>query len=250
MFGSSKIHALEDQLRELNSKLERVTKEKDDLQQALDSARQQAAALEERLHDTDFEQMKEEVRTARAEFEGLKELYARKLQAFEDSKLDREQEFARQAALERYNLDNEIRESRLASQEFIGSTVRTFSESYNYYLNQIKLLMDALGDVAARTGEALFVEDNEDLKAKIGQQMADKLKAETDPLRADNANNGDLILIGTVEEEAKPEPAEPVDEAEEPAAEEAPEAEEDQEPVEEGEPAEEEEPADEEEPEA
>ena len=216
MFGSSKIRNLEDQLSSLNEKWQQTVQERDSLRQQLEAARQRIGEMENQLRDTDLEQLKAQEKTTIAEYEGLKDLYARKIQAFDASKEEQEQAFAREAALQRHNLENEIRDNRQASQDYVSSTVKTFSESYNYYLNQIKLLMDALGDVAARTGEALFSESNDDLKAKIGQQMADKLKAETDPLRSDN---GDLILIGTVEEpEELEEPEEPEEseEAEEP----------------------------------
>ena len=216
MFGSSKIRNLEDQLSSLNEKWQQTVQERDSLRQQLEAARQRIGEMENQLRDTDLEQLKAQEKATIAEYEGLKDLYARKIQAFDASKEEQEQAFAREAALQRHNLENEIRDNRQASQDYVSSTVKTFSESYNYYLNQIKLLMDALGDVAARTGEALFSESNDDLKAKIGQQMADKLKAETDPLRSDN---GDLILIGTVEEpEELEEPEEPEEseEAEEP----------------------------------
>ena len=244
MFGSSKIRNLEDQLSSLNEKWQQTVQERDSLRQQLEAARQRIGEMENQLRDTDLEQLKAQEKTTIAEYEGLKDLYARKIQAFDASKEEQEQAFAREAALQRHNLENEIRDNRQASQDYVSSTVKTFSESYNYYLNQIKLLMDALGDVAARTGEALFSESNDDLKAKIGQQMADKLKAETDPLRSDN---GDLILIGTVEEpEELEEPEEPEEseEAEEPEEPEEPEeAEEPEEPEESEEPEEAEEEA-------
>ena len=244
MFGSSKIRNLEDQLSSLNEKWQQTVQERDSLRQQLEAARQRIGEMENQLRDTDLEQLKAQEKATIAEYEGLKDLYARKIQAFDASKEEQEQAFAREAALQRHNLENEIRDNRQASQDYVSSTVKTFSESYNYYLNQIKLLMDALGDVAARTGEALFSESNDDLKAKIGQQMADKLKAETDPLRSDN---GDLILIGTVEEpEELEEPEEPEEseEAEEPEEPEEPEeAEEPEEPEESEEPEEAEEEA-------
>lgn len=222
MFGSAKLQNLEARIHSLESQLQQEVQEKLSALQKLENAQQKVAELEARLADTDLEQLKEDARASKAEFEGLKDLYAQKIQAFDSSKEDQEQAFAKEAALKRHNLENEIRDNRQANQDYVSSTVKTFSESYNYYLNQIKLLMDALGDVASRTGEALFAGSNEDLKAKIGQQMADKLKAETDPLRNDT---GDLILIGTAEEAAPAEEAEeePIGEpAEEPAEEAAP----------------------------
>ena len=226
MFGRGKAQALEAKINELKGKLASALKEKDQLKQELESSRQKVADLESRVSDlsakiadTDVEQTRKQLESSIAEYTGLKELYAGKIEQFNASHEEKEQEFARQAAVERYNLDNEIKENRQANQDYVSSTVKSFSESYNYYLHQIKLLMDALGDVATRTGEALFSEPNEDLKAKIGQQMAEKLKAETDPLRTDTGN---VILIGTVD---KPEEAPAEEIAEEPACEAGPEQE-------------------------
>jgi hypothetical protein len=71
-----------------------------------------------------------------------------------------------------------------------------------YYLNQIKVLMDALGDIAIHTGAALFTEeyDGRNLMTTIGQEMVGKLKSEADMLRGDENENG-VVLIGNVAEE-------------------------------------------------
>ena len=210
MFGSAKIQNLEIKIQSLNDQLQKAAQENQSLKQALESAQRKSAELEAKLADTDLEQLKEEARASKAEFEGLKGLYTEKIQAFDASKEDEEQAFAREAALKRHNLENEIRDNRQSNQEYVSSTVKSFSDSYNYYLNQIKLLMDALSDVAASAGEVLFTEPNDDLKAKIGQQMAEKLKAETDPLRT---GSGDRILIGSLEEEPAEEACEACEEA-------------------------------------
>ena len=197
MFGGAKIKELENKVLELKRTIEKNVKERDELKTQLDNARKRVSELESELRDTDLDQLKKELKSSIAEYEGLKELYNRKIQEFESGREEKEQEFARTAAVERFNLDNEIHDNRKANQEYVSSTVKTFTESYQYYLNQIRLLMDALGDVATKAGEELFAGPNDDLKAKIGQRMADKLKAETDPLRN---NDGDLILIGGPEE--------------------------------------------------
>ena len=142
------------------------------------------------------ERLKEEARTSHAEYEGLKELYQRKNREFDEYKEGAEQDFARDQAIQRHNLENEIRDNRQANQDYVSSTVKTFGESYNYYLNQIKVLMDALGDVATRTGAALFSGENGDLKSRFGAQMRDVLKSGADSLKGDD---GDLILIGTAD---------------------------------------------------
>ncbi len=197
MFGSGKIRDLENRVAELTRKLDQVNNEKDKLSQELTSARQKVSRLESQLTDLDLEEAKKKCQTAAVEYEGLKDLYTRKVSEFDASLQEREQDFAREAAVRRFDLDHEILDRRTENEHYVASTVQTFSESYNYYLNQIKLLMDALGEVAANAGQQLFSGPNDDLKARIGQQMAEKLKAETDPLRRDT---GDLILIGSAGE--------------------------------------------------
>ncbi len=197
MFGSKRIGELESRVSELRRKLDVSASENARLTQELDSARRRIADLETELVNQDVEQARKDLETARVEYEGMKEMYARKIAEFDASREEREAEFARVAAVERFNLDKEISENRKASEEYVSSTVRTFSDSYNYYLSQIRLLINALGDVASQTGEKLFSEPNDDLKARIGTDMAATLKAELDPLRTES---GDLMLIGTDEE--------------------------------------------------
>ena len=201
MFGSKKIQELEARLSELQGKLDAESSEKNSLAQQLESANGKIAELEAQLHDFDLEQLKEAAKSAQAEYEGLKDLYARKNREFDQNVEEEEQNFAREQALKRHNLENEIRDNRQANQDYVSSTVKSFSESYNYYLNQIKVLMDALGNVATRTGEALFTGENGDLKARFGNQMRDVLKSGADTLGGDE---GDLILIGYADETPAP----------------------------------------------
>ena len=205
MFGSKKIQELEAQVRQLTEKLTRETAEKTDLAQKLESAKARIAEVEAELHDFDLENLKEKAKTTIAEYEGLKDLYARKNKEFDDSKEEAEQTFARDQALQRHNLENEIRDNRQANQDYVANTVKTFGESYNYYLSQIKTLMDALGNVAAKTGEALFSGDNGDLKTRFGSQMRDMLKSGAEALRGDG---GDRLFIGGTEDEPVEEPVE------------------------------------------
>ena len=205
MFGSKKIQELESKVRELTESLSKQQAENSDLTRQLDSARSHIAEMEAKLQDFDLEQAVEEAKASRAEFEGLKDLYTRKNREFDDFKEEEEQRFARDQALQRHNLENEIRDNRQANQDFVTSTVKTFGESYNYYLNQIKVLMDALGSVATRTGEALFAGGNADLRASFGHQMRDLLKSGVD---AFGDEEEDLV----VEAEDVPEVAEEVPE--------------------------------------
>lgn len=177
MFGSKKIQELESQISSLTDQLNTALREKVALSEQLDQATKTIAEMEEKLNDFDLEQLKEEARASKAEFEGLKDLYAQKTRAFDDNLEAEEEKFAREQANRRHDLENEITSNRQANQEYVTKTVKTFGESYSYYLNQIKMLMDALGDVASRTGEALFSGENDDLKERFGSEMRGVLKA-------------------------------------------------------------------------
>ena len=214
MFGKEKIQALEAKVREWTDKAEHLEKEKADLARQLENARREIADLTRQAAESDVAKAKEQFLASKAEYEGLKELYTKKIQAFEEGREEKEQAFAREAALERHSLENEIRDNRAASQDHVRSTVKSFSESYQYYLSQIKLMMDALGDVAARTGETLFSgEGGGDLKTRFGQQLAEKIRADVKALRG---ADGDLVLIDSNEK-----PEEPVCETAEAVCEEA-----------------------------
>ena len=210
MFGSKKIQELEDRVRELTESLSRQQSENATLTQQLDTANSRVREMEAKLNDFDLERAKEEAKASRAEFEGLKDLYTRKNREFDEYKEEEEQRFARDQALQRHNLENEIRDNRQANQDYVTSTVKTFGESYNYYLGQIKALLDALGNVATRTGETLFAGGNADLRASFGHQMRDLLKSGVD---AFNDEEEELVVE-----------AEDVPEVVEEAAEAAPEA--------------------------
>jgi len=193
MFGSKKIEELEARVRELTESLSKQQAENAELTQQLDSAKSRIADMEAQLMDFDLAQAKEEARASRAEFEGLKDLYSRKNREFDEYKEEEEQRFARDQALQRHNLENEIRDNRQANQEYVANTVKTFGESYNYYLNQIKVLMDALGNVATRTGAALFSGESADLRSSFGHQMRDLLKS---GVEAFGDESDDLVVEG------------------------------------------------------
>ena len=190
------ITELRGELAQEKAAREQLTRDLESTRGELESARAKAMELEQRWENSDFEQLKRDARAREAEFEGLKELYHRKNEEFDSQKEEREQAFAREAAAERFSLEEEIQDNRQANMEYVTRTVKTFGESYNYYLNQIRALMDALGAVATRTGEALFSGDNEDLKTKFGLQMVEELKNTTGEM---SSGNGDLMLIGSAE---------------------------------------------------
>ncbi len=209
MFGKKQIQELEAQLQTTREELNQATSENASLREQLEAANRQIAALKDQLHDFDLEKEKEATAALKAEYEGLRNLYRQKNQEFDDSKEEKEQTFARDQAIQRHNLENEIRDNRQANQDYVANTVRTFGESYNYYLNQIKVLMDALGSVAAQTGEALFSQENADLKARFDSQMRGALKSSSvgalQNAQEDAESDGD-----TVEAEIVPEPPVPV----------------------------------------
>lgn len=209
MFGKKQIQELEAQLQTTREQLNQATSENASLREQLEAANRQIAALKGQLHDFDLEKEKETAAALKAEYEGLRNLYRQKNQEFDDSKEEKEQTFARDQAIQRHNLENEIRDNRQANQDYVANTVRTFGESYNYYLNQIKVLMDALGSVAAQTGEALFSQENADLKARFDSQMRGALKSSSvgalQNAQEDAESDGD-----TVEAEIVPEPPVPV----------------------------------------
>ena len=62
--------------------------------------------------------------------------------------------------------------------------------------------MDALGDIAKHTGEALFTGEysDRDLMTSMGEEIVARLKTDTDSLRTDDSG---LVLIGTPEEAQK-----------------------------------------------
>ncbi len=197
MFGGKKLQEANAQLDALRRELDREKSARAEAEKQLSNVRSKVSELEAKLKDTDLEQLKEKAKESIAEYGGLKDLYSRKISDFDNSREEQEQAFAREAALQRHSLENEIRDNRQANQDFVASTVKTFSESYNYYLNQIKTLMDALGNVAARTGSALFEAGNGDLKEHFGLQMVEELKSGLDGMQNEA---GDRILIGAAEE--------------------------------------------------
>ena len=168
------------------------------LEHNLSEAQSSISKLEAKLTDTDLEQMKAQVRDTQVELEGIRNLYNRKIKDFEDSLAEKEEAFARNNEILRRNLDNEIQESRCANEAYVSDAVKRFSESYNYYLNQIRLFTDALSQVAAETGQALFsggLADG-DLRSSIGRSMVARMQADTDLLRSDD---NAMVLIGNQE---------------------------------------------------
>lgn len=185
MFGKKQIQELQAQVQDLQERLSAAQSENDGLRRQLEAANQSVAELEARLQDFDLEKAREEAKALRAEYEGLRDLYRQKNQEFDDAREEKEQSFARDQAIQRHNLENEIRDNRQANQDYVSKSVRTFGETYNHYLKQIKLLMDALSTVAAQTGETLFSGENDDLRDRFDSQMRGSLNADAGALEAE-----------------------------------------------------------------
>lgn len=196
MFGSSKNYELH--IQHLQESLDKMTEEKKKAEKDLENARAKISELETKLTQTDLEVLKKETRETQAEYEGLKGLYLRKNQDFDSSLQSKEESYAKEEALARHHLKEEIAQQKLDTEKYVSETVKTFNETYNYYLNQIKVLMNALGSVASDTGLKLFSGEELDLKTEFGREMVNALKQETDTLPQ---GSGDRILIGTSEEE-------------------------------------------------
>ena len=214
MFGSSKTTNLEMRIQHLQESLDKMTEEKKKVENDLVNAKAKIADLEDKLSKTDLEQLKKETKETLAEYEGLKELYLRKNQDFDSSLQTKEENYAKEESLARHHLKEEIVQTKRDTEKAVSDTVSTFSETYNYYLNQIKVLMDTLGNVATSTGKQLFSGEAVDLKAEFGRQMVNALKQGTDTLPQ---GSGDRILIGTSEEEAAAEEAKKEKAAKKPA---------------------------------
>jgi len=197
MFGS-KAKELETALVSTKLELENIKEEKKKLEKDLESTRSELEQVKTMIGNSGVQSLEKKAKETIAEYEGLKSMYSAKIREFEAKKDQEEQRFAREAALKRHHLEDEIADTKQASQQFITSTVDTFGETYHYYLNQIKVLMDALGQVAEKTGQTLFDNDTDNLKANFSQKLAEALKSGTDTLTSED---GDLIVIGASEED-------------------------------------------------
>ena len=197
--------------KETMAKLVKATQEKEELENQLKNAREKMQALEKELasakeqigemeavlKDTDLEAMKKTAKQSAAEYEGLKELYAGKIREFDTSRATREEEFARESAVKRHNLEEEIRTGREENQEQVSNTVKVFAGSYLYYMDQIRTMMDALSQAAAETGKTLFSGEAGDIKERFGASVAEHLRNDVGALEQ---GTGDRLLISAEDE--------------------------------------------------
>lgn len=205
MTKKAMIQELESKVRAAEKALESAQKEKDELNSRLKAATEKITELQAKLEDADLNALKEKAKKSEVEFEGLKELYAGKIKEFDDSRESREEDFARESAIKRHDLSEEIRINREENQERVSSTVKVFAGSYLYYMDQIRMMMDALSQAAAETGKTLFEGGADDVKERFGASIAEHLRNDVDALEQ---SNGDRVLIGAAEEPEKEFPAE------------------------------------------
>lgn len=197
MFGSNNKN-YEMQIEHLKESLNNVTEEKKKVENELEKYKARISELEEKLAQTDLEVLKKETQETLAEYQGLKELYLRKNQEFDGNLQAKEESYAKEESLARHHLKEEIVQQKQDTEKIVSDTVNTFSETYNYYLNQIKVLMDALGQVATKTGKHLFSGEEVDLKTEFGRRMMRALKQEAETLPQEGGNR---VLFGAPEEE-------------------------------------------------
>ena len=210
MFGKKAITALESELSlakekmekalkentDLSKKLENAVKEKTDLSKQLENAMEKIGDLEKQLGSCELTELKDKAKQTIVEYEGLKEHYVQKTREVEETRAEVEEGFAREAALKRHDLEEEIQTNKENNQAMIRDTVQTFTGSYLYYLDQIRVLMDALRRAASETGETLFDGDIGNIKGRFADKIAECLQNDTNTL---HQNSGDLLLIGTEE---------------------------------------------------
>ncbi len=184
----------------LQQELTEALNAKSSLDTELGAAKDRLAQLEAIVGDADLVELQEKARETLAQSQGLREMYQEKLRGFEQVKEEEEQKFAKEAASRRYGLENEIRENRQASEDYVARAVGEFNETYNYYFNQIRILMDALSNVARDAGQNLFHGESGNLKTNFALQLANELKSGRTALESDREK---LIVIGASEEDTE-----------------------------------------------
>lgn len=195
---NSKEKEFELRIEHLKESMDKLGEEKKGVEKNLEKARTRISELEEKLAQTEVESLRKEARETLAEAQGLKELYLRKNEDFDSNMQAESENYAKEEVRARRKFNEELAQQKKDTEEYVGDTVETFSETYNYYLNQIKVLMDALGQVATKTGKHLFSGEEVDLKTEFGRRMMRALKQEAETLPQEGGNR---VLFGAPEEE-------------------------------------------------
>ena len=116
---------------------------------------------ERELHERDLQ----ELNKLRYELDLEKQvqsLYHQKLQDLEAQKNALAQELERRAKQQQESLEAELLRRREAEEERLRQKLAAFSRNYNYYLAQIKLLMDVLTRASITVGESFLTAENAD----------------------------------------------------------------------------------------
>lgn len=201
----AKLKAAKEKITGLESNLEEAKGKIGGLESNLEEAKGKLGEMAARFKDGELETLKAKAKQSVVEFEGLKELYSGKIRELDKSRESQEEEFAKESAVKRHNLAEEIRANQEENQERVSNTVQAFAGSYLYYMDQIRLLMDALSQAATETGKTLFEGSLEDVKARFGSSIAGHLRNDVGALAQ---GTGDRLLIGAAEEaEPKEAPA-------------------------------------------
>ena len=195
---NSKQREFEMRMEHLKESMDKLGEEKKGVEKNLEKAKARISELEEKLAQTEVESLRKEARETLAEAQGLKELYLRKNEDFDSNMQAESENYAKEEVRARRKFNEELAQQKKDTEEYVGDTVETFSETYNYYLNQIKVLMDALGQVATKTGKHLFSGEEVDLKTEFGRRMMRALKQEAETLPQEGGNR---VLFGAPEEE-------------------------------------------------
>lgn len=104
-------------------------------------------------------------------YEELRALYSQKLREQEDARAAQDEQLVLQAAEARKALNNELDASRKESQDHLQNSLKSFSDSYLHYLDQIKLLFEMLNAAAIRTGATLALPDEEHIEDLFSDEM-------------------------------------------------------------------------------
>lgn len=163
MFGKKK-RELEAQIADLAQRLiekqeecERVTRELDALKERLD--------LEERT----LKELQDACRQKLSDMDGKSRQFE-----YEHAKII--QETQEESDRQRAELEREIKDNREKAGADLSERVRAFSDNYNYYLSQVKLIMDMLTRAAIKTGES-FLTDDRDTTELFRNEMSEGLNS-------------------------------------------------------------------------
>ncbi|MBR0268289.1 MAG: hypothetical protein IJQ71_12755 [Clostridia bacterium] len=208
---NSKEKEFELRIEHLKESMDKLAEDKKGVEKDLEKARAKIAELEEKLAQSEVETLKKKTQETLAEYRSLKEQYQQKIQEFDSSLQEKEENYAMEAVRARGQFEEDIAQGKQDTEKYVAENVETFTETFNYYLEQIKALVDALGHVASASGRQLFSGEEADRKTEFGCRMISALKEETEALPQGDGNR--ILFASPEEEEAKQE--EPGDKPEE-----------------------------------